>query len=167
MIREVFVVRPAWRREWKSFLSLALLVLLYINVEWAIFYAAKPLTFVERTFRQRIDWALFANLALLVAIAWTIAGLAFRHYRHQYRFTEEGVSHVIGILGGVVRPLSYRSITLATKKQKMFEVIFGVGSLFLHSSGTDTADVILTGVPSPQKLLDHIQSGMRRAQTHA
>ncbi len=167
MSQEVFVVRPAWRQEWKSFLVIVLLVLLYMNVEWALLYIANPLALVERIFRQRIDWMLLVNLALLIAMVWTIARLAFRHYRHQYRFTEEGVSHVIGLLEGVVRPLSYRSITLATKDQRMFEVIFGIGSIFLHSSGTDTADVILTGVPSPQRLLDHIQAGMLRAQTAA
>lgn len=163
----VLVVRPAWRREWRGFILIGLLVFALLNVELFAHYIAIPISMIENSIRMRINWKPFVNLALLSILLLTVIGIVFRHYRHRYQITEEGVAHVIGILGREERPISYHRMTLATKKQSVVEFLFNLGTISLFSSGTDRADVVITGVKSPKKLLDRIQSGMRHASAQS
>lgn len=86
--------------------------------------------------------------------------LIFRRYRDKYIIDSRGVEHVRGILGREARPLSYSSINFASKQQSIAGRLFNVGNIFLHSPGTDTADVVLRGIASPKRVLKMIMSRM-------
>jgi len=139
------------------------MIVSYINLELVLPLIAEPLMRLESLLNYRIDIISYVKPVLIFMIAATIIRVCFRHYRHKYRITQDGVAHIIGILGREERPLRYKKMTLATKKQTFFEYLFNLGTIFLFSSGTDRADVVLTGVPSPKKLLDRIQASIDEA----
>jgi len=165
-VNDVFVVRPAWRREWKSFLLLALLASALLYSDLLSLYARDPMLLAESFLNLRfpVNWPLLVQRILLVCIVVVVLGILFRHYRHQYLFSATGVAHIVRIIGREERPLSYRKITFASKKQSAFEYLFGIGTVFLHSSGTDTADVVISGVASPKRLLYRIQAAINEVK---
>jgi len=155
---KILVIRPAWRREWVGILLLAVLVFCIITVELLLSFLTTPLIQIQTTFQKRIDFEFYCRAVLTIIILITAIRIMFRHYQNKYRITKDGVAHIIGILGREERPLLFNKMTFATKKQSVFEYLFNIGTVNLFSSGTDKADVILTGVPSPKKLLDLINS---------
>jgi len=153
------VLRRAWRAQWFQVFCVFLgLWMFFVPETFSALVSPVVEMFERHVFGYRIDTTQVVKLLGLIIAAVYLLKLVFFRYRDKYIVDQKGVEHVRGILGREARPLSYRSINFATKKQSILGKIFNIGDISLHSAGTDRADVVIQCISSPRKIMEVIQT---------
>jgi uncharacterized membrane protein YdbT with pleckstrin-like domain len=93
----------------------------------------------------------FAWILGLLALALFI--MAFmRHYTTAYTITGSGVSKKRGIFSTYLENIPYNKIQDIRLSQSFLGRILNVGNIYLDTAGTPGIEMVLRGVPGPQKI---------------
>lgn len=112
-----------------------------------------------------LDGILFylASAGVLPALAWWVYLLVFlaalflagtgelRRSFVMYHFTDRKVVKETGILNKSLDTVHYGRVTETVLEETFLQRVFSIGDLYINTAGTDTTEVILTGLKHPER----------------
>ena len=140
---------PSWFRFIRSFFF----AFLFVVIGLALFIY--PITGY-----QEVSGILALLLLLFAAILLVAAILG--HYSTEYSITPAGMVKTRGILSKDVVTIPFDKITDIRLKKSFVERILGIGNIYIDTAGENGIEMVLRGVPNPDKSYKMILGMMKK-----
>lgn len=149
------VLRPALRNYFPTWIVVALLFLIAVNVEHIL------LSYVPRSWLHQIV-GFVPNIDSI--LFWGFIGLAVFQvmtvlkdvYSNEYTISKDHVQSRFGLVSRDTHTIKFRDIRGVALEQSVFERLIGVGTLEFYTAGSSGADVVFRKVAKPTELRDYL-----------
>jgi uncharacterized membrane protein YdbT with pleckstrin-like domain len=102
------------------------------------------------------------SLLLLVFAAFILITAVLGHYSTDYALTKTGVVKTRGLLSKDVATIPYGKIQDIRLKKSFLERILGIGNIYIDTAGENGIEMILRGVPDPDRTHNMILGMMKK-----
>jgi uncharacterized membrane protein YdbT with pleckstrin-like domain len=108
----------------------------------------------------------YVSLGLLGWGVFNVLQMIYNKYKVLYILNMNEMRERVGILSRDANSIAPQEITNINVKQTLSEKIFNIGRIDIASSGTDEAEITMTGIKSPVKVREQIQQMKNACQKY-
>lgn len=118
--------------------------------------ADKPLLEVHPSWWNFFWYLLFSWLVIPLIIAW------WKRAELTFRVTDDKVILEQGLLSKSIKDIFVTDIRTVDVEQSLLQRIFGIGDIKIATSGTDSYEDVVEGLPRPREIQDLISRQRRK-----
>lgn len=116
-------------------------------------YRGEKIISVLTPSRLHYFWAYLLGVLFLVAFWGIIIIILVELYRNgnKYYITEKKVYHLYKFLSRTETSASFDKIQDVQLRQELFDRMFGIGSLYINTAGSNKIEIKITGIKNPDE----------------